>query len=100
MSRDWVGRGCDGECEGLFAGKLRSHNVRVNLGIVYRHKAVGAELAREEAITGTPSLTAQQRRRARPTEQPGADPVEPALPLAAAQIPRRAMGAEAISQLA
>lgn len=45
-------------------------------------------------------MTAEQGRRPGSTEQSGADPVEPALPLAAAQIPRRAMGTQAVGQLA
>ncbi len=40
-----------GACAGLFAGKLRSHNVRVEPETCARRKSnVGAELAREEAL--------------------------------------------------
>ena len=45
-------------------------------------------------------MTAEQGSGTRTTKQPRTDPVEPALALAAAQIARRTMGAEAIGQFA
>ena len=66
-----------------------------------------AYAVREQVRNGLPDLsgardrlTTQQRCSACDTEQPGADPVEPALSFAAAQVPRSPVCAQAVGQLA
>ena len=77
------GLGAHGAARYLRSGKGQSWFNRISAGL--RQKAL---------------MTAEQGRSPGSTEQSGTDPVKPALALAAAQIPRRAMGTQAVGQLA
>src|SRR3546814_10067382 len=97
---DWISDVCSSDLlffvrGNVVLGRASSRAGSHTLDFCRSQKPVGAGLLAKLCL-----LAAQQGSRPRATEQPGTGPVEPALALARAQIPRRAMGTEAIGQLA